>query len=108
MLTYGSPPATLAGGVPLLTSRQGVFSFIGMFNGVPDLAEPSEEILHKEFTKRRYLWLTGGTRWLGARVGRSADYLSMAQFDLLSWVLGGWASDKARCPSPAGAPILAA
>src|SRR5487761_1457463 len=31
----------------------------------------------------------GGTWWLGARVGRSADYLSMAQFDLLSWVSGG-------------------
>jgi hypothetical protein len=28
-------------------------------------------------------------RWLGARVGRSADYLSMAQFDLLNWVSGG-------------------
>lgn len=26
---------------------------------------------------------------LGAQVGRSADYLSMAQFDLLSWVSGG-------------------
>lgn len=26
---------------------------------------------------------------LGAQVGRSADYLSVAQFDLLSWVSGG-------------------
>jgi hypothetical protein len=60
-----------------------------MFNGVLDLAEPSEEILYEEFTTRRYLWLTCGTRWLGARVGRSADYLSMAQFDLLSWVSVG-------------------
>lgn len=25
----------------------------------------------------------------GAQVGRSADYLNMAQFDLLSWVSGG-------------------
>lgn len=25
---------------------------------------------------------------LGAQVGRSADYLSVAQFDLLSWVSG--------------------
>jgi hypothetical protein len=60
-----------------------------LLNGASDLAKPSEEILHEEFTKRRYLWLTGGTRWPGVRVGRSADYLSMAQFDLLSWVLGG-------------------
>ena len=28
-------------------------------------------------------------RGLGAQVGRSADYLSVAQFDLLSWVSGG-------------------
>ena len=28
------------------------FSFIGLFNGVPDLAERSEEILHEEFAKR--------------------------------------------------------
>lgn len=42
--------------------------------------------------------LTGGTRWLGARVGRSADYLSMAQFDLLSWVLGGCKDGSTRGP----------
>jgi len=28
------------------------FSFIGLFNGAPDLAERSEEILREEFTKR--------------------------------------------------------
>jgi hypothetical protein len=39
---------------PLPTSRQGIFSFIGMFNGAPDLAKPSEEILREEFAKRRY------------------------------------------------------
>jgi len=28
------------------------FSFIGLFNGAPDLAERSEEILREEFAKR--------------------------------------------------------
>jgi hypothetical protein len=28
------------------------FSFIGLFNGAPDLAERSEEILREEFVKR--------------------------------------------------------
>jgi hypothetical protein len=28
------------------------FSFIGLFNGAPDLSERSEEILHEEFAKR--------------------------------------------------------
>ena len=28
------------------------FSFIGLFNGAPDLSERSEEILREEFTKR--------------------------------------------------------
>jgi hypothetical protein len=69
-----------------------------MFNGASDLAKPSEEILHEEFTKRRYSWLTGGTPWLVARVRRSADYLSMAQFGLLSWVLGGCKDGSTRGP----------
>jgi hypothetical protein len=28
------------------------FSFIGLFNGAPDLSERSEEILREEFAKR--------------------------------------------------------
>ncbi len=30
------------------------FSFIGLFNGAPDLAERSEEILREEFVKRAH------------------------------------------------------
>jgi hypothetical protein len=35
------------------TNRRGI-SLIGLFNGAPDLAERSEEILREEFAKRRY------------------------------------------------------
>ena len=34
------------------TSRRGIFSLIGLFNGAPDLAKRSEEILREEFAKR--------------------------------------------------------
>jgi hypothetical protein len=30
------------------------FSFVGLFNGAPNLAERSEEILREEFAKHRY------------------------------------------------------
>jgi hypothetical protein len=97
--------------LPQPTSRRGIFSLIGLFNGAPDLAKRSEEILREKFAKRRYWWLTGGTWWLGARVGRSADYLSMAQFDLLSWVSGGCKGgtyEGTSYPFPRGACTIAA
>jgi hypothetical protein len=50
---HRSPTATHAGGAPPPTNRRGI-SPIGLFNGAPDLAERSEEILREEFAKRRY------------------------------------------------------
>lgn len=40
-------PESLLAGEPVRD-----FSFIGLFNGAPDLAERSEEILREEFAKR--------------------------------------------------------
>lgn len=40
--------------LPQPTSRRGIFSLIGRFNGAPDLDKRSKEILREEFAKRRY------------------------------------------------------
>jgi hypothetical protein len=40
--------------LPQPTNRRGIFSLISLFNGAPDLAKRSEEILREEFAKRRY------------------------------------------------------
>jgi hypothetical protein len=78
------------------------FPFIGLFNGAPNLARSSEEILCGGVRQALILILTAGagvdaqrhgagpveTWMLGTQVGRSADYVSVAQFDLLNWVSG--------------------
>lgn len=53
-----APDSPLRTGVPLPfpvppQSRAPGETFIGLFNGTPDLAERSEEILREEFAKRR-------------------------------------------------------
>jgi hypothetical protein len=45
--THASEPESLLADEPVRD-----FSFIGLFNGAPDLAERSEEILREEFAKR--------------------------------------------------------
>jgi len=50
----GHPDSDTAGEPESLLADEPVrdFSFIGLFNGAPDLSERSEEILHEEFVKR--------------------------------------------------------
>jgi hypothetical protein len=48
----GSGEAQASEAESLLAEPVRDFSFIGLFNGAPDLAERSEEILREEFAKR--------------------------------------------------------